>query len=157
MQNDRSREIQRAYIEKVLKATGLTATQLMKNIEKAPTTLTRFLNDAEHTHLLSLQTLQAIARYSGMPVPAALFAGSPTSPQGRALSAADRADIMRIVVERVDELIRDEGVTLAPAKRNEIVGLVYEDTVRVAALDPDLIVDAEIGPDKIRRLIALAR
>jgi len=85
----------RAYVRQVLARTGWDGTTLARRAGLAPTTVTRFLNNASVKHSLSARSLSKIAGVSGLPLPGALTgapgggpddspaAGQPGSQAGR--------------------------------------------------------------------------
>lgn len=60
------RERQRSWIAALLRAKGLTATELARSAKLNASTLTRFMNDPEHPHALSAATIDAIAAATGV-------------------------------------------------------------------------------------------
>lgn len=60
------RAAQREWLRGVLRQTGLTASALAQRINKAQTTLTRFLNVRDYKHELSTPTIRAIERETGI-------------------------------------------------------------------------------------------
>ncbi len=61
-----TRDQQRAWLNAVLARTGLNATQLASKSGLAITTLTRFLNNPQHSSALSMRTISAIERETGI-------------------------------------------------------------------------------------------
>jgi transcriptional regulator with XRE-family HTH domain len=60
------REQQKAWLRSVLERTGLKASALAGQVGVKPTTLTRFLNDQKYSGRLSLLTITAIERVTGV-------------------------------------------------------------------------------------------
>jgi phage repressor protein C with HTH and peptisase S24 domain len=56
----------------VLDELGIDATTLARRVGLAPSTLTRFLNDIDATHILSARTLSKISTYAGTQPPTSL-------------------------------------------------------------------------------------
>lgn len=71
----------RRWLGEVLAATGLSPTRLAQECGLAPSTLVRFLNDAEVKHTLSARTIAKVAARTGMPAPAEISARSDTDPE----------------------------------------------------------------------------
>ena len=88
------KDAQIAYVREALRQTGLDPTSLAKKAELSQTTLTRPLNNPEHEYGFSLQSLLAIQKVSGVPLPPALLGGNVVpirekSPQAAAVGALD--------------------------------------------------------------------
>ncbi|GJE06374.1 hypothetical protein AOPFMNJM_1690 [Methylobacterium jeotgali] len=60
----RSRDETKAWVEAVLAHLRIRPTELARAIERAPSTLNRFLNDPDATHDLSPETVERIADYA---------------------------------------------------------------------------------------------
>jgi transcriptional regulator with XRE-family HTH domain len=63
------RDETRTWLRGILASTGWTPTELARRARVAQTTLTRFLNDADHAHDLSRRTIAAIASAARLPQP----------------------------------------------------------------------------------------
>lgn len=72
----------RAWLRSVLDQTGMTASALARQIGTSTTTLTRVLNDAAAKHVLSMRTIDAIVRSTGLPGPAAGPTDAARMPEG---------------------------------------------------------------------------
>jgi transcriptional regulator with XRE-family HTH domain len=80
----------RRWLGEVLTATGLSPTRLAHECGLAPSTLVRFLNDADVKHTLSARTIAKVAAHTGIPAPTEISARPDTDPQvlQRALASA---------------------------------------------------------------------
>lgn len=59
---DELREVIREWLQKVIRGSGLSATEIARRAGMATTTLTRFLNNPEHQSVPSLVTIEKVAR-----------------------------------------------------------------------------------------------
>jgi hypothetical protein len=70
--------LHREYVRQVIERTGKRPTRIAKDLDIAPSTLTRLLNEAEgSTATLHARTLRKLQDYSGIQ---ALFGGDPSAP-----------------------------------------------------------------------------
>jgi hypothetical protein len=76
---DAHRDAAIAYIDMLVRETGLDLTNLARRAEIASTTLTRFRNDPGYRNSLSGRTLKKLSDATGVPLPADLGGGVPTS------------------------------------------------------------------------------
>lgn len=72
------------------------------------------------------------------------------------IALPDQIQLMRIVVERVDELLKGERLTLPDDKRNEIITLIFEEAIETIRGNPKLVYTRAVNPAKVRRLVKLA-
>lgn len=70
------REVIRDWLLKVIRGSGMTATEIARKGGMATTTLTRFLNNPEHQSVPSLVTIEKVARVTKYAPPPALGIGS---------------------------------------------------------------------------------
>lgn len=141
---DELQESVRAWLTDVLRQTGKTPSALARAIGTSTSTLTRYLNQPDHKHVLSTRTIDAITRVTGLP-------GPPGAGSSGARLPAGEIDGMEINTQtgdvRVDDAVRylcaaENG--LSPWRLNtralEGVGYLPGDVVVV-----DLNADAESG------------
>jgi phage repressor protein C with HTH and peptisase S24 domain len=81
---DLHRDAAIAYVDGLVRETGLDLTNLARRAGVSSTTLTRFHNDPGYTNSLSARTLQKLSDATGIPLPASLGGapGAMTVPQG---------------------------------------------------------------------------
>lgn len=77
---DALRDSQRSLLRQMLATTGLKPTPFARRAGVDPTTLTRFLNSRDVTHLLSAGTLAKCSTASGIAVPVGIMAAAPGDP-----------------------------------------------------------------------------
>jgi transcriptional regulator with XRE-family HTH domain len=96
-------DLARDYIQAVLDARRWTATDLARKIGVSPTTITRFVNSDDISHVMKLENLVRISEASGLPLPQGLSAaygiGSP-------------------LVQDLDEIVEPSNVRGAPLSPN---------------------------------------
>jgi SOS-response transcriptional repressor LexA len=72
---DLHREAAVAYVDALVRETGLDLTNLARRAGVSSTTLTRFHNDPGYTNSLSARTLKKLSDATGIPLPASLGGG----------------------------------------------------------------------------------
>jgi len=73
---DELREVIRDWLQKVIRGSGMTATEIARKAGMATTTLTRFLNNPEHQSVPSLVTIEKVAGVTKYAPPPALGIGA---------------------------------------------------------------------------------
>ncbi|ONG52211.1 hypothetical protein BKE38_14910 [Pseudoroseomonas deserti] len=73
---DEQQQAAKALLERMLRTTGLTPSELARAAKLTPSTLTRFLNSPVR-HTLSARTLTKLSAYSGVAVPPAVLPALP--------------------------------------------------------------------------------
>src|SRR5215813_14147661 len=69
---DPHRDAAIAYVDMLVRETGLDLTNLARRAGVSSTTLTRFHNDPHYTNSLSARTLKKLSDVTGIPLPASL-------------------------------------------------------------------------------------
>jgi phage repressor protein C with HTH and peptisase S24 domain len=77
---DPHRDAAIAYVDMLVRETGLDLTNLARRAGVSSTTLTRFHNDPRYTNSLSARTLKKLSDVTGIPLPASLGGASGGSP-----------------------------------------------------------------------------
>lgn len=83
----------RAYIRRVMDKTKLDATNLARRSGLNPSTLTRFMGDNPRSESLSRRSLEDIARFSGVPLPASLVQAASDAPVQMSIAGAMALDV----------------------------------------------------------------
>lgn len=79
---------QRAWLDHVVTATGRTLSEIAREGDITPSTLTRFRNNTTHTGTLSAPTMAAVSAVTGIPLPQEISAAAPVPSRGFAESEA---------------------------------------------------------------------
>jgi transposase-like protein len=73
---------QRAWLDQVVAKTGRTLSEIARDGDINPSTLTRFRNNTHHAGTLSAPTMAAVSAVTGIPLPQEVSAAAPTARAG---------------------------------------------------------------------------
>jgi transcriptional regulator with XRE-family HTH domain len=107
---DAHREATVAYVDHLVKTTGLDLTNLARRSGVSSTTLTRFRNDPLYTNSLSARTLKKLSDATGVPLPPEL--GGSIAAGRSSVQTATQSEIALSIASVLQEVLHGAKVSV---------------------------------------------